>query len=366
MNPQKTPAKDPAKDPATGGATGPANTQAPGGAVRSAEAAGQRACDPANARSRLLKGAYPLQSGPRPSAVGLRYSLGRRLTDRDREIAIAVHRHRVLLARHIADMFFSTRKRGLVRLRTLADLGVLDRFRILARTGEPNEYHYVLGRVGASIVAAEHGGDPDAAARRWRGDTALVLARGQRLAHAIGISGFYAGLAAEARQGRGRLAEWMTEAESARWSEGVVRPDGLGVWAEDGREVEFFLEYDRGTETLARLAAKLDGYRRFEEERGASAWVLFAFTSPGREARARSALHGADVPTASAVLGPDDRPSGAVWSPVGAGGRLRLAELADAPKPHEAEARAAQGSLRAWRFARSPTDDPQEAPIDQP
>jgi hypothetical protein len=279
-----------------------------------------------------------------------------------------VQRHRVLSASHIADVFFSTRKRGLVRLKALTDLGVLDRFQVLARRGEPNQYHYVLGRVGAAIVAADRGEDPDAVVRRWRGDTALVLARGQRLAHALGVSGFYAGLAAEARQGRGRLAEWMTEAEGARWSEGVVRPDGFAVWAEGGREVEFFLEYDRGTETLGRLAAKLDGYRRFEEERGASAWVLFAFTAAGRERTARRALDGVDVPTATAVLGPGARASEAVWSPVGdsSGRRLRLAALADEPRPPEAAARAAEGSLRAWRFARSPTDDQEEAPIDQP
>jgi hypothetical protein len=279
-----------------------------------------------------------------------------------------VHRHRVLAASHIADVFFSSRKRGIVRLKALTDLGVLDRFQVLPRRGEPNEYHYVLGRVGASIVAADRGADPDAAARRWRGDTALVLARGQRLAHAVGVSGFYAGLAAESRHGPGRLLEWLTEPESARWSEGVVRPDGLGVWAEDGREVEFFLEYDRGTETLGRLASKLDGYRRFEEERGGSAWVLFAFTTPGREATARRALHGADVPVATAVLGKNARPSEHVWAPLAAeqGVRLRLSELARWPKPPEADARAEAGSLRAWRYTRSRTDDPEEAPIDQP
>lgn len=44
--------------------------------------------------------------------------------------------------------------------------------------------------------------------------------------------------------------------------EPIVRPDGYGRWHQDGREVDFFLEYDRGTEPLDRLAAKLAGYRK--------------------------------------------------------------------------------------------------------
>jgi hypothetical protein len=129
--------------------------------------------------------------------------------------------------------------------------------------------------------------------------------------------------------------------------------------------MEFFLEYDRGTETLARLASKLDGYARFEAERGVAAWVLFAFTSARREATARRALCRSDVAVATAVVPPDGRPRGAIWLPLDTEGeRICLAELADERKPDGALARAAEGSLRAWRFARSRPDDEEEAPID--
>lgn len=53
--------------------------------------------------------------------------------------------------------------------------------------------------------------------------------------------------------------DWMTEPEATKWSYERVRPDGFGEWHEDGRPVEFFLELDRGTDTLARLAEKLPG-----------------------------------------------------------------------------------------------------------
>ena len=356
-------------NPATGGATGPAKGPAkcevPEERRSTDEGAGQHGRGPANAKARLLKG-KSLQFRPRPPTVGHRYSLGRRLTDRDRAIAETVRRHRVMTASHISQVFFSTHKRGLVRLKALADLGVLDRFQVLGRRGLPNEYHYVLGRVGASIVAAEHGDDPDAAARRWRGDTAFVLANSPRLAHAVGVSGFFAGLAAEGRRGHGRLDEWLTEFESTRWSEGVVNPDGFFVWHEDGSEVECFLEYDRCTEPLTRLVSKLHGYRRFEEERGESAWLLFAFSSSRREATARRALAGADVPVATGVIGRQDVPSAALWWPLGSDSRMRLAELPGVPKPEAALARAERGSARAWRFARSRPDEPEEAPNDQP
>lgn len=100
----------------------------------------------------------------------------------------------------------------------------------------------------------------------------------------------------------------MTEAEVGRWADGIVRPDAFGAWRENGEVVEFFLEYDGGTETHARLVAKLGAYERLEAERGASAWVLFAFPTAGRESAARRALAPATVPVATAAL---DRTAGA-------------------------------------------------------
>jgi hypothetical protein len=43
------------------------------------------------------------------------------------------------------------------------------------------------------------------------------------------------------------------------------QPDGLGVWAEAGRETVFVLEYDTGSEHLPKLTAKLPGYARLAE-----------------------------------------------------------------------------------------------------
>lgn len=330
--------------------------------------AAQGASHVANTQSRLQKGASPLLSRPRPDAG----DLVRRLTDRDREILRAVARHRVLTSIQLQEMFFSARKRALMRLLHLYRLGALDRFEPLRLGWGRHPYHYTLGRLGVALIAAEAGQDAERAARRWRADRTLALGRTQRLAHLLGINDFCAALVGHARRHPdARLIEWMTEAETARWADDIVRPDAFGQWGEDGRSVEFFLEYDRGTETVARLVAKLTGYERLEDQRSASAWVLFRFPSAGREAAARAALAPATVPVATAGPFGPLRPYDAVWwplcapsGPVGPSGRVRLAQLADVPIPPEAARRSAVRGPRAWRFDRS-RNEPEEAPIDQ-
>jgi hypothetical protein len=293
-----------------------------------------------------------------------RLALARRLTDRDRHILRAVARHRVLTAEQIAAVFFDGRRRAQQRLRELHRLQLLDRFEPLRPAWGRVPLHYVIGRLGAGVLAAEDGKDPDQALRRWKADRALVLGGSQRLFHTLGINAFYAALAGAARREPDcRLVDWMTEDECSAWADNIVAPDAYGAWSEGGRTVEFFLEYDRGTEALHRLADKLAGYETLETERGAATWVLFAL-GPKREPGARRALAGATVPVVTARLDHLARPQDDLWLPLaGTAGRLRLVELASAPKPPEALARAAADSVRAWRFDRSRPDD-EEAPID--
>lgn len=218
--------------------------------------------------------------------------------------------------------------------------------------------------MGAAVVAAEAGEDPDRAARRWRAERTLALGRTQRLAHLVGVNGFYAALVGHARTTPGaELVDWLTEAEATRWADAIVRPDAYGSWRHDGDAVEFFVEWDRGSETLGRLVAKLGGYERFESERGASAWVLFAFPSARRESAARRALAGATVPVATAVVGTSAAPHDAVWLALSGDGQARvgLAALSRLPLPPAATARAGAGSVRAWRFERSRPADDEEA-----
>ena len=135
----------------------------------------------------------------------------------------AVARHRVLTSDQLTELFFSSQKSALARLLRLHRLGVLDRFQPHRPSWGSYPYHYVLGPLGAAVLAAEAGDDPDRAARRWKPERTLALGHTQRLAHLVGVNAFYAYLVGHARRHhRARLVSWLTEAECARWSLSLI------------------------------------------------------------------------------------------------------------------------------------------------
>ena len=313
--------------------------------------AGRGASRPGKRETRLLKGSNTLQSSPRRASADIRWSVTRNLTERDREVLRLVERLRVLTTPQVARLLFDSHKRASARLLELHEVNLLDRFRPYREGWGSHPWHWVLGPLGAGVMAAERGEHAEKATRRWRGERTLAYSSGRRLAHLVGVNEFFVSLSAHARRHTdARLVDWLTEGEAARWSEGRVGPDAFGEWQEGPRRLEFFVEYDRGTETLARLVDKLGGYERFEAERGASSWVVFAFTSARREQTARRALAGSTVPVATAALVDGAEPQEAVWLPLHGGqGRVRLAELADVAKPPEALERIERGH-RGWLF----------------
>src|SRR5438874_8938856 len=113
--------------------------------------------------------------------------------------------------------------------------------------------------MGAEIVAAGRNLDPGELP--WRPARALALATSQRLAHLVGVNGFFCALARAARRNPGtQLLDWWSEARCVAEWDGLIRPDGYGRWREGAEEVAFFLEYDRGTEALRVVKDKLDAY----------------------------------------------------------------------------------------------------------
>lgn len=254
-----------------------------------------------------------------------------RLTDRDRAICRLVWSHRVFSTDQLAAVFFDSLRAGQQRLRVLAQLGVLERFRALHRTGSES-WRYTLGPAGAALIALERGEDPPrpAAVRAHAGR----LAAGVRTAHTLGVNGLFASLAGHARHHREcELVEWWSERRAgAEWGE-LVRPDGYGVWAEAGRAVGFFVEYDTGSEPLARVAAKLSGYSDVAVADGVARPVLFWLARPGREPALHQAIGRPPVPVATASVGAD--PADAIWLPAGGTGtRRRLADLTTSDGDH--------------------------------
>jgi hypothetical protein len=266
--------------------------------------------------------------GGRSAAERLAALTGR-LTDRDRALCRLLHQHRVLTTPQLIDLAFPSRNAAEHRLAILHQLGVLDRFRPHHTPGSA-PYHYVLGPLGAALLAAE--ADQEPAQLGYRRDRTLALAHSQRLAHLLGVNSFFCALARAARQDPGAALEvwWSEQRCAAQWGR-LVHPDGYGRWREQQTRVDFFLEYDRGSEPAGRLAAKLPGYLQLAQASQLATPLLFWLPTPAREAAARQALSGSSLPVATATPHPDHTPAGPLWLPLHTSGRRRrLAQLASA------------------------------------
>ena len=254
-------------------------------------------------------------------------ALARRLTERDRRLCRLLWDHKVLTTYQVLDLCFPSRHAATHRLLLLVRLGVLDRFRPFRLTGSA-PFHYVLGETGAQVLAAERG--VTVSELGYNRARTLALAHSEHLAHLVGVNGFFAALAGSARvQPDAALAAWWSERRcSQRWGH-LVCPDGFGRWTEAGRTAEFFFEYDTGSETIARVVRKLNGYTDLATGSGIWTPTLLWLPSPSREAEVRRAIGTPLVPVATAS-GPLTDPAAAVWLPVGVeegGHRVRLAKL---------------------------------------
>jgi len=257
-----------------------------------------------------------------------------RITARDRYLCRLLLDHQVLTTGQLRQVCFPSERMAQLRLVQLHQLRVVDRFRPLTTAGSAPQ-HWVLDSLGAAIVAAERG--VDVSELSWRRDKALAVATSAQLAHLVGSNGFFCSLLATARtQPHTELALWWSARRCAAAWGTIVRPDGYAVWTQAGRRTAFLFEHDTGSETLARLAEKLDRYARLFAATGQSIPVLFSFPGPGRETQARRALRHPEVPVATAALTAGQSPAEPEWLPINTNpdsdspARLRLADL---PKP---------------------------------
>jgi hypothetical protein len=262
------------------------------------------------------------------------------LTDRDRLLLDVLADHHLLTTGQVAQLAFPSLNMAQKRLHRLYRLEVLDRFRWHTRVGSVS-WHYTLGPVGATLAAAARGTDPPRPAELRRRITRLATS--PRLGHLLGVNGFFTALAGHARVNPGcSLDAWWSERRCAEHYGQIVRPDAYGAWTEASRGVQFFLEYDTGSEPLGRLVAKLPGYADLATAGGPSLPVLFWLPSAAREAHLRRLLAerpacGVAVATAPADLAgaTGASPAGPVWLSAGAGHRGRLIDLAAIGSPSE-------------------------------
>ncbi|HUR09523.1 MAG TPA: replication-relaxation family protein [Nonomuraea sp.] len=289
---------------------------------------------------RALRGHMPQRPTPRTATTAEHHAqLAGRLTDRDRWLARMLYEHKVLTVHQIVELCFPGKRAANHRLLKLFKWRVVDRFQPFVNKGTA-PMHYVLDHAGAVALAYEDGLDPKKIG--YRHEDAIGVAHSLRLAHTVGINSFFTSLAALSRQAGTdkRLTAWWSELRCMRLFGDMVRPDAYGRWREDDHEIEFFLEFDFGTEDLGTLSSKLHGYEKLATATGISTPVLVWLPSEGREANARGALSTRLaqlddpllVPVATSAAG-GRNPAGTTWLPISSSttrrsGRQRLAELA--------------------------------------
>ncbi|NYI91800.1 hypothetical protein HNR02_007092 [Amycolatopsis endophytica] len=294
---------------------------------------------------RALRGHRPARPSPRvANSAEHQAALAVRLTPRDKWIARMLWEHRVLTSHQVTALAFPSFRSGRQRLRELYLWGVVDRFQPFVTVGTA-PMHYVLAPAGATVLAAEDG--RDVKEMGYRHDRAFAVAHSLRLAHTVGVNEWFTTLVARARHEPGALTAWWSETRCSRHFGDLVRPDAYGRWQQGDRQIEWFLEYDFGTEPLAKLAGKLSGYAALAEATGITTPVLVWLPTSRREVNARRVLaraqaqltepHTVPVATAAAaLLDPDaahPSPADEVWLPLDPRGPLRrrtLAGLADA------------------------------------
>ena len=187
-------------------------------------------------------------------------ALATRLTERDRQVALACYEHRVLTTEQLRRLHFGSSRRARWRLECLYQLRVLDRFRPPRERGQGSSpYHWILAEAGAHIAAEALG--VERAELRWRRQAAVAIAGSSKLAHQLAVNEFFTRLAEEAAQAGGRLADWWGERRCLAALGGQAAPDGYGRLQLPGRRpLSLLLELDRATEEHERLRQKARRY----------------------------------------------------------------------------------------------------------
>ncbi|WP_238015012.1 replication-relaxation family protein [Dactylosporangium sp. AC04546] len=247
------------------------------------------------------------------------------LTTRDRALLALLDEHRVLTSDQIMRLQFQAMRTCQIRLRTLLELGVLERFRFARLNGGAEPWHWTLGLAGAQFRAGVTG-RPTPTERGHRTHV-IRLTASPLLPHLRTTNEFFVRLAHAARIGSAmRLQRWWSErTATAKFLR--IRPDGHGLWTAGGRTVGCYLECDMGTEPLTRVLTKLDAYEELVAAGGPRYPVLFWLANAEREAHLQHRLRDIQpaVPVATATH--DTDVAGAVWLPADGWRRVALRHL---------------------------------------
>lgn len=232
----------------------------------------------------------PPHADARPSQSELT-RLHRTLTQRDLVILQCLYDYRYLNTLQVNELFFPSLRSCQMRLQHLKELGLIYSWKVIETPGVKRRHSLVLiSARGARVLADWHGDDQRAYVERSH----AVRDHSWHATHDLEANQFFVALVMQSRQRRAEgLLHWYSEehvradrsemAREYKWP--VPRPDGGGVYlAADGR-IFFDLEWDRATESLARLRQKLNAYVGYYKHFSAAKQrhVLFVLPSDDRE-----------------------------------------------------------------------------------
>jgi hypothetical protein len=263
-------------------------------------------------------------SSARSPSKRARLELLARLTSRDRALLAWLAEHYLLSTQQVAHALFPSARSATLRLAALYEMEAVNRF-VDVTTGS-RQYLYALGPLGALVhpTAYNDPDRPDARMPRTATERTERIVGSRQLAHLLGTNQLFIDLTAYTRTDpHARLVRWWSEQHAtAAYALSGIRPDGHGIWQVGEHTTGFWLEYDRGTETIATVLGKLRNYARLAEASPRYP-VLLRVPSQRRERNLLDALAGlpAGLPVATGVHG--EHPAGPVWTVAGERSGLR-------------------------------------------
>jgi hypothetical protein len=293
-------------------------------------------------RKRRLPRAQRVAEDDRPTMI---------LTERDLAIIKLVNDCRLLRGEQIEAVFFQSRSTAQYRLSRLYHHEFLDRHFQTVVSGGPaaSPALYTLGKRGAHVLLHQEGYDRQQL--RWF--------KGERLGwhvveHILAINQVRIALQIACTQTGMTLAEWRDEIvfraqpDTVTWKDKrgktqhkPVLPDGYFCLSTPKGMARFFLEVDRGTEALSKVAPQLQVYEAYtssgqyqERFQAKSLRILIVTTTPKRLDSLKTLTHsmGGDRKywfTTLSSLTPATILTAPIWQQVDSPKRVPLIERGD-------------------------------------